>query len=93
MKYRFNEDKLIQEFKEYIDSTYSQHYVTGGSQTMDSIIDLGHGTGFCIGNAKKYLDRYQQKGDTPKIWRKDLIKVLHYALFQLYIHDKEFGND
>lgn len=93
INYKFNEDKLIEEFQKYIDSTYSQHYSNGGTQTMDSIIDLGHGTGFCVGNAKKYLDRYGKKGETPAEWRKDLVKTMHYTLFQLFIHDQQNSVD
>ena len=89
MNYKYREGELIEEFKNYIDSTYQQHYVTDGKQTMDSIIANGHGTGFCLGNVDKYKDRYGKKGETPDEWRKDLIKVMHYTLFQLFIHDKE----
>lgn len=91
MNYKYREGDLIAEFKKYIDSTYQQHYVTDGKQTMDSIIANGHGTGFCLGNVDKYKDRYGKKGETPDEWRKDLIKVMHYTLFQLFIHDKEHG--
>lgn len=93
MNYRYREGELIAEFRKYIDSTYQQHYVTDGKQTMDSIIANGHGTGFCLGNVDKYKDRYGKKGETPDEWRKDLIKVMHYTLFQLFIHDKEHGNE
>jgi len=92
-EYKFREKELLTEFQGYIDSTYGQHYAKNGKQTLESIIRDGHGTGFCMGNLQKYKDRYGEKGDTPNEWRKDLIKVMHYALFQLYIHDKEHGND
>lgn len=89
MNYKFNEDKLIEEFKKYVDRTYDQHYSGGKIQATEDIIDDGHGTGFCIGNAKKYLKRYGKKGETPAEWRKDLMKTLHYTLIQLYVHDEE----
>lgn len=89
VEYKFREDELLKEFFQYINSTYSQHYSKNGKQTMESIIRDGHGTGFCMGNVQKYKDRYGEKGDTPEEWRKDLIKVMHYTLFQLYIHDEE----
>lgn len=92
IEYKFREDQLINELKLYIDKTYDQHYAGGKIQATEDIIDDGHGTGFCIGNAKKYLKRYGKKGETPTEWRKDIIKVLHYALIQLYIHDLEHGN-
>lgn len=86
--YKFREDELIAEFKEYIDSTYNQHYSTNKFQSTEIIIDRGHGTGFCMGNVDKYSNRYGKKG-TRADARKDLMKVLHYALIQLYIHDKQ----
>lgn len=89
--YKFKEDELIEEFKRYVDSTYSQHYSKNGSQTMDTIINAGHGTGFCMGNVRKYGDRYGEKGETPDEWRKDLVKVMHYCLFQLFIHDQQYN--
>ena len=88
INYKFNEDKYIQEIKEYIDSTYSQHYSTNKFQSTEVIIDRGHGTGFCMGNVDKYSNRYGKKG-TKEDARKDLLKVIHYALLQLYVHDTQ----
>lgn len=86
--YKFDEDRLIREFKQYIDSTYDAHYSKNNFQATEFIIDGGHGTGFCIGNVLKYAQRYGKKG-TAEDARKDLMKVLHYALIQLYVHDNE----
>lgn len=86
--YKYNEEVLINELKEYVDSTYGQHYSRKKFQATEFIIDGGHGTGFCIGNVLKYAQRYGNKG-TKEDARKDLMKVLHYALIQLYIHDSE----
>jgi len=86
INYKFNEKKLIEEFRKYIDSTYSSHYSKENFQATEFIIDGGHGTGFCIGNVLKYAQRYGKKG-TNEDARKDLMKVLHYALIQLYVHD------
>jgi len=91
--YKFREGELIKEFQDYVDKTYNQHYAGGKIQATEDIIDDGHGTGFCIGNAKKYLKRYGKKGETPDEWRKDIMKVLHYTLIQLYIHDIENVRD
>lgn len=84
--YKFNERELIEEFQDYIDSTYDSHYSKDKFQATEFIIDGGHGTGFCIGNVLKYAQRYGKKG-TDDDARKDLMKVLHYALIQLYVHD------
>lgn len=92
IEYRYNEDKLIAEFKEYINSTYGQHYSQNKFQATEFIIDGGHGEGFCIGNILKYAQRYGKKEGKN---RKDLLKVLHYAMIMLYVHDlnEENGNE
>lgn len=82
--YVFNEKKLVDEFQKYIDLTYSQHYATNRIQATEFIIDAGHGEGFCIGNVLKYAQRYGKKGGRN---RKDLMKILHYALLMVYVHD------
>ena len=84
--YKFNEDKLLAEFKEYIDGTYNAHYSKEKFQATEFIVDSGHGTGFMIGNVMKYAQRYGKKGSNADA-RKDLLKVLHYALMQLHVHD------
>ena len=88
IEYKYNENQLIAEFKNYVDETYGLHYSKDKFQATEFIIDGGHGTGFCIGNVLKYAQRYGKKG-TRSDARKDLMKVLHYALLQLYVHDKE----
>ena len=86
--YKFGENKYLQELKEYIDSTYQGHYATNKFQSTEVIIARGHGTGFCMGNVDKYSNRYGKKGSRDDA-RKDLLKVLHYALIQLYVHDNQ----
>jgi len=88
INYKYNEDKLIEEFKKYVDSTYNAHYSKDKFQATEFIMDGGHGTGFCIGNVLKYAQRYGKKG-TKEDARKDLMKVLHYAILQLYVHDEK----
>lgn len=83
--YKFNEDKLIAEFKEYVDKTYSGHYSKNKFQSTEFIVDCGHGLGFTLGNVLKYVQRYGHKDGAN---RKDLLKVLHYALLALYVHDE-----
>jgi len=86
--YKFNEGQLLKELTDYVNATYTQHYSQNKFQATEFIVDGGHGTGFCIGNVLKYAQRYGNKG-TPEDARKDLMKVLHYALIQLYIHDEK----
>jgi|TARA_B110000003_G_C16589608_1_gene511265 hypothetical protein len=86
IEYKYNEGELINQFKEYVDMTYAQHYSQNKYQATEFIIDGGHGEGFCMGNILKYAQRYGKKNGYN---RADLMKVLHYALFALYVHDTE----
>ena len=87
-EYKFNEKEYVEELLRVIDSTYTGHYSRDHFQATEFIIDGGHGTGFCIGNIMKYAQRYGKKGTSDDA-RKDLLKVLHYAIIQLYVHDTE----
>jgi hypothetical protein len=89
--YKYSEDKILQELKEYVDSTYGQHYSQNKFQASEFIIDAGHGEGFTIGNILKYAQRYGRKGSSDE-WRKDLLKVVHYAIMALHIHDQKHKN-
>jgi hypothetical protein len=91
INYKYEEPRILNEISDYIDSTYNQHYAKK-IQTTEFIIANGHGTGFCIGNAQKYTQRYGEKGDTPKEWRKDIIKAIHYLIIQLHVHDMEYNS-
>lgn len=88
IEYKYDEDRYLNEIAAYIDSTYSQHYSQNKFQATEFIIDSGMGTGFCMGNVMKYAQRYGKKG-TPEDWRKDLLKVIHYAIMQLHVHQLE----
>jgi len=89
-EYKFREDELIAEFKDYIDSTYGGHYGQGGLQSSEVIIDRGHGMGFFLGNVDKYNARYGKKG-TPEDQRKDIVKIIHYGFLALFEHDRLHG--
>ena len=91
-EYKYNEALYISEIMEYIDKTYGEHYSRNKFQATEFIIDSGHGTGFCIGNVLKYAQRYGRKG-SPEDWRKDLMKVIHYAVIQLHVHDVTYEDD
>ena len=84
--YKYNEGKILAELKEYIDSTYDEHYSKNRFQATEFIIDGGHGEGFCIGNIMKYAQRYGKKGGKNK---RDLLKVIHYGIIALYINEME----
>ena len=86
--YKYHEDRVLKELKEYVDKTYGEHYSQNKYQATEFVIDSGHGTGFCLGNILKYAQRYGKKGSREDA-RKDLMKVLHYGMIALYVHDKE----
>jgi len=86
IEYRYNEFELISELEDYVNSTYAEHYSKNKFQATEFIIDGGHGEGFCLGNILKYTQRYGNKEGKN---RKDLLKVLHYALIALHVHDVE----
>tara|TARA_B100001287_G_C22682802_1_gene531443 strand:+ start:406 stop:774 length:369 start_codon:yes stop_codon:yes gene_type:complete len=84
--YKYNEGDNIAQLQAYVDATYGEHYSVNKFQATEFIIDGGHGEGFCIGNIMKYAQRYGKKDGYN---RKDLMKVLHYALIALHVHDME----
>ena len=84
MDYKFKQDVTLSNLKDYIDSTYDQHYASGKYQATDMIVDAGFGEGFCIGNIMKYAMRYGKKDDKNK----ELLKIIHYAMIALYINDQ-----
>ena len=83
--YKYDEDKFLKELETYVDKTYNQHYSKNKFQATEFIIDGGHGEGFCIGNIMKYAQRYGNKNGYNK---EDLMKVIHYALIMLHVHEK-----
>ena len=82
--YKFNEGALIEELQQYIDATYEGHYSKNKFQSTEFIIDCGHGMGFALGNVLKYAQRYGKKDGAN---RKDLMKILHYAIIAMHQHD------
>ena len=72
--------------QKYVDDTYDQHYAQRKYQATQFIEDCGHGEGFCMGNILKYAQRYGHKGGKN---RADLMKILHYGIIMLHIHDTE----
>jgi hypothetical protein len=87
--YKYSEDRILKELKTYVDKTYDEHYSRNKFQATEFIMDSGHGEGFCIGNIMKYAQRYGKKEGKN---RKDLLKVLHYAIMALHNHDNNEEN-
>ena len=85
-KQKYSEDEIIKELKEYIGRTYQQHYSAGDDkiQTLDLIEACGDGEAFCRSNILKYASRYDKKGTA----RRDIMKILHYAVLLMHFNDK-----
>lgn len=86
--YKFDEDKILDELKRYVDSTYGAHYSKNKYQASEFIIDAGYGMPFFLGNVLKYAQRATKKGK-PEDWRKDLFKIIHYTMLAIHTHDLE----
>jgi hypothetical protein len=85
IEYKYAEDKIIADFKSYIDKTYQEHYKTDndkGIECFDAWIALGNSSSSFRDTAIKYLWRYGKKNGLNK---NDLLKVIHYALMMLYV--------
>ena len=80
--YKYNEDKILEEIKQYIDGTYRGHYSQNKIQTTEFIMDSGHCEGFCIGNIMKYAQRYGKKDGAKN--GNDILKIIHYAIILYY---------
>jgi hypothetical protein len=85
-RYKYSEDKILKELKDYISGTYNQHYSAGDDkiQTLDLIAACGDGEPFCRSNILKYASRYDKKGTA----RRDIMKILHYAVLLMHFNDK-----
>jgi hypothetical protein len=85
-RYKYNEEQILKELADYISGTYRQHYSAGDDkiQTLDLIEACGDGEAFCRSNILKYASRYDKKGTA----RRDIIKILHYAVLLLHFNDK-----
>ena len=85
-KYKYSEEEILKELTDYISETYNQHYSAGDEkiQTLDLIEACGDGEAFCRSNILKYASRYDKKGTA----RRDILKILHYAVLLLHFNDK-----
>ena len=76
-------DKELQEISEYADKCYSGKYNQSAIDPKPLILGPKTGLGFNIGNATKYLSRYINKSGNKSRNRLDLIKAIHYILFEM----------
>ena len=89
--FKYNEEEIVKELLEYIRGTYRQHYSAGDDkiQTLDLIEAWGDGEAFCRSNILKYASRYDKKGTA----RRDIIKILHYAVLLMHFNDKNANRE
>jgi hypothetical protein len=90
--FKYHEKEILKDIEEYVSSTYQGHY-TGKSheyrnvQTIDLMASKELAAGFCQANILKYGSRYGNKDGKNK---KDLMKVIHYAMLLLHF-DNHYG--
>ena len=84
--YKYHEEDILKDIEEYVSGTYQGHY-TGNShefrkvQTIDLMASKDLAASFCQANILKYGSRYGNKDGKNK---KDLMKVIHYAMLLLH---------
>jgi len=90
--FKYHEEEILNDIREYVSGTYQGHY-TGKShefrnvQTIDLMASKELASGFCQANILKYGSRYGNKDGKNK---KDLMKVIHYAMLLLHF-DEHYG--
>ena len=89
---KYHEKEILEEVEEYVSRTYNGHY-TGTKheyrnvQTIDLMASRDLASDFCQANILKYGSRYGSKDGRNK---KDLLKVIHYAMLLLHF-DEHYG--
>jgi len=87
--YKYHEEQILKDIEEYVAATYRGHY-TGDTheyrnvQTIDLMAARSLASSFCQSNILKYGSRYGSKDGRNK---KDLMKVIHYAMLLLHFDD------
>ena len=89
---KYHENEILEDIKDYVSGTYNGHY-TGTKheyrnvQTIDLMASRDLASSFCQSNILKYGSRYGSKDGRNK---KDLLKVIHYAMLLLHF-DEHYG--
>jgi hypothetical protein len=84
--WKYNEDKILKDIQDYVTGTYNSHYCGHNSeyqdiQTIDLMAAKDLAQHFCQANILKYGSRYGDKDGRNK---RDLLKVIHYAMLLLH---------
>lgn len=85
-KFRYKEDKYIDDVIKYVRGTYGEHYVAKDIQVIDVWESLDTLETTARDTAIKYLCRYGKKGGKN---RKDLLKAIHYIILMMYDADQQ----
>tara|TARA_A100001201_G_scaffold54749_2_gene53322 strand:+ start:604 stop:1101 length:498 start_codon:yes stop_codon:yes gene_type:complete len=77
--WKYHEDVILKEVRDYLGGTYNAHYASSESktQTLDLIESVGDAEPFCRSNAIKYLSRFGKKNGKSK---QDILKAIHYCI-------------
>ena len=86
--FQYDEDKILEEVKEYIAGTYSEHYGDQNIQIQDVFDQMGISEAFTKGAAIKYLFRFGKKEGKNE---KDLLKCIHYVILLYHYSFKPEG--
>ena len=84
--WKYNEDKILKDVEDYVTTTYHGHYCGDSDgyadiQTIDLMAAKKLAASFCQANILKYGSRYGDKDGRNK---RDLMKVIHYAMLLLH---------
>ena len=84
--WKYNEEQILKDVSEYVTSTYGSHYCGQNQeykdiQTIDLMAAKDLAQDFCQANILKYGSRYGAKNGRNK---RDLMKVIHYAMLLLH---------
>ena len=84
--FKYEEDKTLEDVKEHIKKTYTQHYTGKDNIQIQDVFDqLGIAEDFARGAAMKYLYRFGKKQGKNK---EDLLKCIHYICLLYYYSSK-----
>ena len=77
--WKYHEDLILKEIRDYLGGTYRSHYASleSKTQTLDLIEGIGDAEPFCRSNAIKYLSRFGKKNGKSK---QDILKAIHYCI-------------
>ena len=77
--WKYHEDIILKEIRDYLGGTYRSHYASleSKTQTLDLIEGIGDAEPFCRSNAIKYLSRFGKKNGKSK---QDILKAIHYCI-------------